>query len=337
MHKIDINNFLNKRYSLRNLSDSEFELIVPELAYQLENIDYIPKYDEKKLRLDWKNLCDWKSSSYEINSTSRIGMKLCEHYFHNFYEIENNKGISFSKLWKKDNLEKILKWNRKSHSTPYLSELRRGIYFCFGLTKNTMFRPQIAKLICMRYNPKKVLDPCAGWGGRMLGVVSSGAEYIAFEPNTKTYTNLLRLAKFLHIEEKVTLICDDVLNIDNYFLPKVDMILTSPPYFDLEVYSSEKTQSITNKSTYNEWNKLFLEPVIIKSLNHLQSNGFSCWNVAKVYNNNMFDDVFNAHKKKNFNKFAQFCVTSSKRPQSNKKQRTDKSNDITEIYRYEPV
>ena len=189
----------------------------------------------------------------------------------------------------------------------------------------------------MRYNPKKVLDPCAGWGGRMLGVVSSGAEYIAFEPNTKTYTNLLRLAKFLHIEEKVTLICDDVLNIDNYFLPKVDMILTSPPYFDLEVYSSEKTQSITNKSTCNEWNKLFLEPVIIKSLNHLQSNGFSCWNVAKVYNNNMFDDVFNAHKKKNFNKFAQFCVTSSKRPQSNKKQRTDKSNDITEIYRYEPV
>ena len=66
MHKIDINNFLNKRYSLRNLSDSEFELIVPELAYQLENIDYIPKYDEKKLDLDLENLKNLRFRFAEI-------------------------------------------------------------------------------------------------------------------------------------------------------------------------------------------------------------------------------------------------------------------------------
>jgi len=338
MDKIDIYNFLNKRYSIRNLSDEQFDSIVSELALQLESVNFIPKYDEVKLKTDWKKLCDWKNLQDDfINSTSRVGMKLCEHFFPNFYDIKNNKNVSFSNSWKKENLEKILKWNRKSHSTPYLSELKRGIYFCLGLTKNTMFRPQIAKLICMRYNPKIVFDPCAGWGGRMLGVVSSGANYIAFEPNNKTYNNLLNLAEFLGIQDKVRIICDDALNMDEYSIPKVDMILTSPPYFDLEIYCDERTQSITNRNSYQEWNDSFLQPLIDKSLNYLNKNGYSCWNVGKVNKNNMFDDVFSAHKNRNFNRVAQFSVTSSKRPQSHRNIKINKSSDVTEIYKHEPI
>jgi 16S rRNA G966 N2-methylase RsmD len=330
---VNIKDFLNVRNSTRNLSDVEFERILPELATQLQNVEYITQYTNQQLKTDWNNLCKWKTNEDYINSTSRIGMKLCENFFPNFYDIENNKGKSFTNLWTKNNLEKILRWNRKSHSTPYLSELRRGIYFCCGMTKSTMFRPQMAKLLCMKYQPKIVFDPCAGWGGRMLGVVASGAEYIAFEPNTKTYENLAKLSVFLGIENRVRLICDDAMKMEEYSLPNVDMVLTSPPYFDLEVYTHEDTQSIKNTSNYDNWNTVFLEPLIHKSLLLLNDGGVSCWNVGKVAGRNMFDDVLVAHTKMNYNKWESCAVVSSKRPALQNDIGNAKSSDITEIYR----
>lgn len=330
---VSIHDFLNVRNSTRKLSDVEFEFIVPTLASQLEKINFIPKYTDQQLRTDWKNLYKWNSNDDYINSTSRIGMKLCEHFFPNFYDIENNRGKSFSNLWVKENLEKILRWNRKSHSTPYLSELKRGIYFCCGVSKSTMFRPQMAKLLCIKHKPKIVFDPCAGWGGRMLGVVASGADYIAFEPNTKTYNGLVELSKFLGIENKVRLICDDALKMNEYSIPKVDMILTSPPYFDLEIYTHEETQSIKNTPNYDTWNNSFLIPLIEKCLSHLNDDGVSCWNVGKVSGQNMFEDVCAAHMKMNYNKVASCSVVSSKRPALQNEMGNAKSSDVTEIYK----
>ena len=186
---------LNKRYSTRNMSDADFDKAVPTLAKQLEQTSFYHQYTDEEMTKDYEKLCKWTTTDNSINSTSRLGMKLSEHFCPNFYDIESSTGTSFKSLWTSDNLEKILRWNRKSHSTPYLSELRRGIYFCCGLTKNTMYRPQLMKLACMKYKPEIVLDPCAGWGGRMLGAVSYGANYIAFEPNTTTYSNLQKIVK----------------------------------------------------------------------------------------------------------------------------------------------
>lgn len=332
---VEIKDFLNVRYSTRNLSDEQFEGIVNDLAIQLEKIDYKACYTEEQLKVDWKKLNSWVSKESNINSTSRIGMKLCEHFFPNFYKIEDNRGKSFANSWTAENLQKILRWNRKSHSTPYLSEIKRGVYFCCGLTKSTMYRPQMAKLLCLKYKPKIVLDPCAGWGGRMLGVVSSGAKYIAFEPNTETYKNLQSLIQFLNIEDKVTIICDDALNMNNYNLPKVDMILTSPPYFDVEVYTKESTQSINNITNYESWITEFLKPLIEKSLSHLKEDGVSCWNVGKVGNRNMIDDVKNIHFEKHYFIFDKFSLVSSKRQALQNELKNEKSLDDTVVFKYE--
>jgi len=325
-----IEQYLNVRHSIRNLSDASFESVIGTLAKELEQVNYLPSYNNKELQLAWKQLCNWTTNSNEFNSTSRIGLKLCEHFFPNFYDIEM-KGKTFKGLWKAENLEKILRWNRKSHSTPYLSELKRGIYFCCGLTKNTMYRPQMAKMICDRYKPDIVLDPCAGWGGRMLGTVASGARYIAFEPNTKTFDNLNKLANFLDIQDRVTLFCDDALQMDKYNVPKVDLVLTSPPYFDIEIYSKETTQSITSHSTYNDWAEHFLKPLVGLCLDRLNSNGVSCWNVGKVGNRDMNTDVENYHISRGYKKSLEFKVVSSKRQAINKT-KNEKSTDNTVVY-----
>lgn len=330
---VTLKDILNKRYSTRSLSDIDFEIAVPNLAKELEQASYYHNYTIDQLNTDWKNLCKWKTTDNSISSTSRLGMKLCEHYNPNFYDIESATGTSFKSLWTADNLEKILRWNRKSHSTPYMSELKRGIYFCCGLTKNTMYRPQMMKLACMKYKPDVVLDPCAGWGGRLLGAVSYGAQYIAFEPNTVTYKNLQDMVNFLGIQNKVRLICDDARNMNQYNLPKVDLVLTSPPYFDLEVYTHEPTQSITTTPTYQDWADGFLREIIKLGIEHLNTNGVSCWNVGKVRNRDMNDDVLKYHNEFGYDKVETLEVISSKRQSNQNTKKNQKSSDSTIVYK----
>lgn len=324
-----IDKFLNQKNSLRDLSDEEFERLLPFLAEELSQVDYRISYTEEELNKDWKKLIDWKANVGSINSTSRIGMKLCEHFFPNFYDIEDSKGNSFDSLWTDvELLEKVLRWNRKSHSTPYLSELRRGIYFCGKLCKSTMYRPQMAKMVTL--GSKIVLDPCAGWGGRMLGSVVNGCEYIAFEPNTETYQGLVELSKFLGIQDRVKIINTDALSMGDYIRPAFDCVITSPPYFDLEVYSHESTQSIQNRSTYQEWDEQFLTPLIHLCLSYMK--GKSCWNVAKVGKNDMWESVNRAHADKGYVPTNVFEIKSSARQVNQSQSKNKKSVDRTVVY-----
>jgi len=324
-----IQNFVNIQNSLRDLSDEEFENIVKTLAIELEKVDYRFNYSDSDLIKDWGNLLKWNPNVDSISSTQRLGMKLCEHFFPNFFDIENKNGDSFKSLWKADKLEKVIRWNRKSHSTPYLSELRRGVYFNYKLAKSTMYRPQMAKMVITNLGAKRVLDPCAGWGGRMLGTVAAGAEYVAFEPNTETYESLLKLTKFLGIENKVRIIKDSALEMDKHNIGEFDLVLTSPPYFDLEVYSHENTQSINGCNSYSMWLDEFLKPLIELSLSHMNEDGWSCWNVHNVGKMKMIDDIKDIHKDYINQKI--FSVVSSKR-QTNQSKNDKKNTDITICY-----
>jgi hypothetical protein len=312
-----IEEYINKRYSLRNITDDKFEEIIKTLAEELEHYDYSIKYDTTLLNKDWKDLTLFSSNLNSINSTTRIGMKLLEHFNQNIWLVCNGDN-SFSSCWNKDTLEKVLRWNRKSHSTPYISELRRGVYFCTGLNKVTMYRPTLAKIVCDYYKPDTVFDPCAGWGGRMLGAVASGSKYIGVEPNIDTYNNLLALATFLNINNKVTLINDSA---ENYLSLKHQLVLTSPPYFDLELYGGVN-QSVDIYSHYDDWSNNFLDK-IIKSATI--NNVVSCWNVANFGGHDLVGDVSKYHINQGYTKTNEFYVNSSKRPTGG----AGRKNDIT--------
>lgn len=325
-----IENFLGVKNSTRNLSDDEFEELLPILAEELSKISFYHQYTDKELLDDWMKLVHWIPNSTSIASTQRLGMKLCEQFFPNFFDIQNKKGDSLKSLWTPETLQKVLRWNRTSHTTPYLSELKRGVYFNFNLPKSTMYRPQMAKMVVSNLGGKRVLDPCAGWGGRMLGSVSAGLEYVAFEPNTETYLGLVKMINYLEVGDKATIINDSALNMPKYHLGLFDIILTSPPYFDLEIYSNENSQSITGFNTYSEWLSGFLTPLIQLSLQHLSKDGWSCWNVHNVGKMKMIDDIERIHK--TFPTVKRFSVDSSKR-QTNQNKNGDRKNlDFTICY-----
>lgn len=318
---MEIQEWLNKPNALRKLSVEEFENLLPSLAYQLSNISYLYSYSENELRQDWNKLLSYKFSSFITAAQVRPGMKLCEHFFPNFFDIYSASGKNFKQFWNEHDLQKVIKWNRSSHSTPYLSEMRRGISFCFGLTKNTMYRPHLAKIICEHYQAKKVFDPCCGWGGRMLGAVAAGARYIGCEPNKETYENLMRLAEFLKIEDKIEIYNIGAENFD--YSDCYDLVLTSPPYYNLEVYSNDITQSENQYPSYHEWKDNWFLSLVEKSC---QIANTICWNLADVGKITLQKDFYDyMSNKTNWTENQLFGIGSSAR-QANQNELKNKKN-----------
>lgn len=330
-----LEDFINKRHSLRNLSDERFEEVLPILAKELMTYAWIPTYESEKLQRDYNELIKFEATTDIIPAQKRCGMKLIEHFQPGLWKVQNWKGKSVWNCWIEANLIKALRFNRKTHSTPYISEIRRAIYFTCGLVKTTAYRPTLMKRIVEKYNAHSVLDPCIGWGGRMIGTTCLPfRDYVGIEPNTETYNGLDGMRKFLKLDG-VELYNESA----ETALPKItrtfDMVLTSPPYFNLEIYTDESTQSVQTYKTYSEWKDAWLTVLIEQCINKLNENGLSCWNVANFTTDGKYklvDDVIAIHNKLGYHKIDEIGISSSKKPTSNKAGK-EKNLDLTMIFK----
>lgn len=147
------------------------------------------------------------------------------------------------------------------------------------------FPPFVARTIYKTYAKRdsvKVLDPCAGWGGRMIGCASlPNMSYTACEPATETYNGLLKLGEWLKVLQPS-------FNYQVFKLPyedfksdeKFDIALTSPPYYNTEHYSDEPTNSLNRYHTYDSWVEGFYKPLILNTVNRLTDDGVFILNVG---------------------------------------------------------
>lgn len=160
-----------------------------------------------------------------------------------------------------------------------------------------------------------IYDPSSGWGDRALSAITSGASsYCGFDPNPRLHPAYNRLIKTLNtiLNNKINTKIDTITtkkNNMNANIPKngiinsipyinfcqfhpiknsnnMDIILTSPPFFDLEVYvgnnqEGKELQSIQNKHTYKQWMNDFLIPYYKDSWHKLRDGG---WFIAYVEN-----------------------------------------------------
>ena len=81
--------FLNQKNSLRVLPDNNFDEVVGTLAAELHKLDYHYNYSLVELHKDWAALCKFKTNGLNTASSVRVGMKLCENYFPNFFDIHH--------------------------------------------------------------------------------------------------------------------------------------------------------------------------------------------------------------------------------------------------------
>lgn len=139
-------------------------------------------------------------------------------------------------------------------------------------------RDVLASLGCSASS--RVLDPCGGWGGRMLGASLVVDEYVCVEASSKTCGGLRRLAAeiaAINPAFRAEIIHGDFVTA-NIGDAKFDAAITSPPYFDTERYGGEY-DSAAGRSL-DEWIALFFRPMIAKTMAALRYGGKFALNVG---------------------------------------------------------
>tara|TARA_B100000902_G_C27195643_1_gene856314 strand:+ start:49 stop:1122 length:1074 start_codon:yes stop_codon:yes gene_type:complete len=166
----------------------------------------------------------------------------------------------------------------------------------------TYFNTTMVMNILNLFKPKRWLDCSAGWGDRLVGAIAYGCEYVGVDPSKcmrPKYKEIIKTLAPPSKQDKYKVICDGFENVKikkNYF----DLVFTSPPFFDFEVYENNNNQSVQQFNTVDKWKKYFLFPLIDKSYLALRVGGYFALYITDFkgspYIKDMKDYVKNTHK-----------------------------------------
>lgn len=124
-----------------------------------------------------------------------------------------------------------------------------------------------------------------GFGGRMLGALSSknNYRYVGTDPCTETMYHLHQLGEYIEQvtgrEDSYELHC---CGSEEFRGPKnsIDFAFSSPPYFNLEVYSDEPTQCFNKFPELEEWLEGYVRATIKNIKYMLKPGKFYAVNIA---------------------------------------------------------
>lgn len=101
----------------------------------------------------------------------------------------------------------------------------------------SIFKPWVARHIYNKYLPDggTIVDPCVGWGGRMLACIDGNYSYLGIDLNPEAVKSTIEMSQFIKnkLSGKIECVCGDSSAMT---LPDGDLLLTSPPYDDAEYY-----------------------------------------------------------------------------------------------------
>ena len=153
-----------------------------------------------------------------------------------------------------------------------------------------------------------IYDPSSGWGGRILGAMSSKKRihYVGTDPNTDNFIDEVGISRYEYVanfynnevlggndfwdtEHKNTFhyFQEGSEHIGNHpdfqqYKGKFDMVFTSPPYFDREQYSEDEEQSYKSYPQYDDWRDNFLKPTLTNAYESLRNDRYLLWNIADI-------------------------------------------------------
>jgi tRNA1(Val) A37 N6-methylase TrmN6 len=291
------------------LTAEENEIIVDRVFKYYRSVGF-PYYDmsDEDILKEYKKFMAYKMTDLvveddEINQIMH-GLNLTNNFFPNMWEVQCKEMLTPKQVFDDDVLfKKALAKRIKMSDCPLRPfGIRKAIKIFSGTQSVSGFRPSVAKCLVETLFPNRktvgVLDPCMGWGGRLFGCVTSPVvdRYVGFDVATETVEGLRCLKDKLF---DLKLISDtDVDIIEGAFEEsrfqlnmhdKFDLVLTSPPYFDIEKYSDDPEQSFLKFKTYEEWVEGFLKPSIELSHGALKNNGYIAFNVGY---GELYDDTY---------------------------------------------
>jgi len=156
----------------------------------------------------------------------------------------------------------------------------------------SQFKPNAAKALYDYFDVKNVLDFSAGWGDRLAGFYASlNTElYVGLDPRVENHPIYHKQAQYydksltMFENEKKAVFHDSPAEDFDYseYTDTFDIVFTSPPYFNVERYSYDDTQSWVRYKSIGDWNKDFLHKAIEKIWPTIRSGGKLCVNISDV-------------------------------------------------------
>lgn len=132
-------------------------------------------------------------------------------------------------------------------------------------------------MLVLKYYGRVFVTGNCGFGGRMLGALSSkkNFRYVGTDPCTETMYHLHQLGDYIEMvtgrDDSYELHC---CGSEVFKGPEnsIDFAFSSPPYFNLEVYSDEETQCYNKFPELNQWLEGYVRETI-KNIKHMLKPG----------------------------------------------------------------
>ena len=244
----------------------------------------------------------------KIIGQSPHGLSLAWSYMEHAWGIKCGKMKTPIEIWEdekhlKKGIEKILTgtfFQQKNYHNITESDMRSMLRRYSGTQMVSNFRPTAAAALYDIFVEKDsplegtesglVWDPSMGYGGRLLGAISAGVNYIGTDPCILTYEGLLKIKEqYGHSDKMYKLLRQG----SETYVPKpdtLDFVFTSPPYFGWEQYGDEEEQSFIAYPEEELWKDKFLKKTFQNAYIGLKSGKYMAINVANTKQYKTFEE-----------------------------------------------
>ena len=219
----------------------------------------------------------------------------------NYFQQKNRWSVDGSvspgpqRTWENEKFMTSLMGSAYSLKMPKIN--RNVLRTMIGLRKYicAQFKPNVSKVLYDKLRSKNVLDFSAGWGDRLAGFYASETAeyYVGIDPRKENHPIYNEQSEFYDThksmfepKKKVEFICSPAEDVDfTKYNDTFDTVFTSPPYFNVERYSYDDTQSWVKYKEINEWNEHFLQRTLKNLWCSVKSGGYLLVNISDVYTN----------------------------------------------------
>lgn len=209
------------------------------------------------------------------------GINLAWSYFPHAFGVKCGNMMTPIEAFNNDDILKGVIRKSCNLSDSISDSVIRGLLRLYsGVQAVSNFRPTAAAALYDHYAGKGIVwDMSGGWGGRLLGATLTEVEhYIATEPSSLTHKGLKQLAYNFNTNR-----CDILKQGSETYRPQKNSLsfcFTSPPYFNLEQYADEETQSFKKFDTKEKWARDFLGQTFSNCYYGLKKGKYMLINIA---------------------------------------------------------
>ena len=213
----------------------------------------------------------------------------------NRWSVDGSVSPGPQRTWENEKFMTSLMGSAYSLKMPKIN--RNVLRTMIGLRKYicAQFKPNVSKVIYDKLNSKNVLDFSAGWGDRLAGFYAGETSeyYLGIDPRKENHPIYEEQSEFYNKHRSIfepnktsDFICQPAEDVDFMkYKDKFDTVFTSPPYFNVERYSYDDTQSWVKYKEIDEWNEHFLQKTLKNLWCSVKSGGYLLVNISDVYSN----------------------------------------------------